>query len=844
MTLIDRAQNYPISRRDFLRLSGTAIAGAVTAMMLPGYGLMRPGPAYANSLTMEGRWVTAACWHNCGGRCLNKAYVVDGVVLRQKTDDTHPDSPDFPQQRGCLRGRSQREQVLGADRLKYPMKRKNWQPGGGRKELRGQDEWVRISWDEALDIVAGEIKRIKETHGNSAVFIPSGSELPRVLSLYGGYTERWGLVSWGSWPDVYPFITGVKSNGATDGNDRFRLRKSRLIILWGANPAVSSNGNPAYNYLQAKKAGTRFIIVDPLYTDTARVLADQWIPCRPGTDTALILGMAYHIITNNLHDQEFLNKYCIGFDSGHMPPGVDPQENFKDYLLGTYDGIPKTPEWAAQTCGVEPAVIRAFAVEYAGTKPTAIITGGGPARINNGEHVPHAMLTLGFLTGNFGIPGAGVSPNMHNRATYPGPVLVKPGPKGIPAIANPLAKTRLNNGEMWDAVLTGKYTAGEGPKKDINVQMIYHGFGSDLNQRAGSLRGVEAHRKVEFVVTQNYVFNTNAKYSDVVLPVITQWEAEGGVITGNREILINYTQVIEPLYEAKSDLWIATEIGKRLGLDTAKIDPVPASQAVFNQIAGAQVMKPDGSGYEKLVTITAQDIAGLAVQGTPQTGRITYQEFREKGIYQVPRSTGDKLEFTSFEEFVADPVNNKLKTVTGKFQIYSQELSAHIKSFGWSTKAALPKYEPALEGYEDGIRDGYPFQLVTIHYQRRAHSTFDNVPWLREAFPQEFWLNAADARKLGIATGHIVKITSRHGAVIRPAYVTERIMPGVVALGQGAWLEVDEKTGIDKAGTTNVLNGPIPTGQGHSGYNSCNVQVEKYDQPLAPDYKWPQRVIL
>lgn len=110
--------------------------------------------------------------------------------------------------------------------------------------------------------------------------------------------------------------------------------------------------------------------------------------------------------------------------------------------------------------------------------------------------------------------------------------------------------------------------------------------------------------------------------------------------------------------------------------------------------------------------------------------------------------------------------------------------------------------------------------------QRRAHSPFDNVPWPREAFPQEFWLNAADARKLGIATGHIVKITSRHGAVIRPAYVTERIMPGVVALGQGAWLELDEKTGLDKAGTTNVLNGPIPTGQGHSGYNSCNVRVE------------------
>ena len=169
-----------LSRRSFLKwsaaLGGTAaLAGGVK------YGL-KAAEAAAQAAETEGKWVSVACWHNCGGRCLNTALVKDGVVISQKTDDTHPDSPDYPQQRGCARGRSQRHQVFGADRLKYPMKRKNWEPGGGKKELRGQDEWVRISWEEALDIVASEIKRIKENYGNEGIFLPGGSEIGRTLA--------------------------------------------------------------------------------------------------------------------------------------------------------------------------------------------------------------------------------------------------------------------------------------------------------------------------------------------------------------------------------------------------------------------------------------------------------------------------------------------------------------------------------------------------------------------------------------------------------------------------------------------------------------------------------------
>ena len=137
-------------------------------------------------------------------------------------------------------------------------------------------------------------------------------------------------------------------SGATANNDRLRMRKAKLIVMWGVNSAVSSNGSPTYHYLQAKKAGAKFIFIDPLYNDTAMALADEWIPIRPGTDTTMLLGMAYHMIENDLHDQAFLDKYCVGFDTDHLPEGVDPKENFKDYVLGTYDGQPKDPRVGLQ----------------------------------------------------------------------------------------------------------------------------------------------------------------------------------------------------------------------------------------------------------------------------------------------------------------------------------------------------------------------------------------------------------------------------------------------------------------------------------------------------------------
>ena len=846
-----------LTRRSFLKWSAALGGTAVLAGGL-NYGLKTVEAAAQSS---NGKWLMAPCWGNCGGRCANYAYVEDGVVLRQKTDDTHEDTPDYPQQRGCARGRSQRDHVFNVDRLKYPMKRKNWEPGGGKRELRGQDEWVRISWDEALDLVANEIKRIKETYGNESImkggygwYTSKGkSETTKMLWLYGGLIEPWGITSQGTWNESGIFLGGSYSNIM---NDRLDLRNSQLIVLWGANPAWSSQGSPSYHYLMAKKAGAKFITIDPFYNPSAQVLADEWVPIRPATDHALVLGLAYTLITeddpvtNPLIDWDFLNRCTVGFDRDHMPENANPKENFKDYVLGTYDGVPKSPEWASEICGTHPDTIRRLAREIATTKKTALLTSYAPARTNNQDSWPPAFMTLGFMTGHIGQSGSMTGLSAHSSATNAGPSLVTAGSDGLPKVENPLAGIKVNYCESWTAVLDGKYTQAYDDVRDIDVKAILHDSAGQLNQRVGLTKGIEAHRKVEFVLACHFSLSTQAKYADIVLPVTTQWERIGMLDTGNREVLFFWNNITEPMFEAKHDRWIAEELAKRLGVDSTKIWPFSEEQMLFNQLAGTKVIKQDGSGYEPLLTITKDDIAAWGVEGEPQKGRITLNEFQEKGFYQVPRSPGDKFGYIAFKAYREDPEGNPVNTPSGKLEIHCQSYADKIKSFGWTQVDPIPTYNPPIEGYEDTFADwdkkikgDFPLQLVTIHYLRRSHSAYDNVPWLREAFPEEFFMNPNDAADRGIKDGDYVLVSSRHGKVLRPVKVVPQLLPGVTLLGEGAWTNVDEKTGIDLAGATNILNGPIPSGQGHQGWNSCNVQVEKWTgDRLEPDYKWPPRI--
>lgn len=231
---------------------------------------------------------------------------------------------------------------------------------------------------------------------------------------------------------------------------------------------------------------------------------------------------------------------------------------------------------------------------------------------------------------------------------------------------------------------------------------------------------------------------------------------------------------------------------------------------------------------------------------------MTWQELRTKGLVQVERKPGDNLGFIAYEDFIKDPVANPLNTESGKLEIHSQALADFVKSKGFTEIRPIPTYNPAVEGYEATYTDfgnkskgEYPLQVINPHYLRRSHTILDNIPWLREAWPNPVFLSSKDAEERGIKEGETVLIRSKHGKTLRPVHIVEWIMPGVVGLPHGAWVEMDEKNQVDKAGSDNILTGPIATGQGIGAWNSTVCEVEKWDgEPLEEDVKWPQRIVL
>ena len=719
------------------------------------------------------RVILTTCNSHCGGTCLLKVHVGEGAITRIETDDG-----EEPQFRACARGRAYRQRVYDPARLMFPLKRVG---------ERGEGNFKRVSWDEALDIVAGEIKRVRDTYGPESILMLSAHgdihwlhgrmTMDRLLNLAGGYSRTWGSVSYEAGIFAELATYGTQNTSST----RDDLLNSRFIILWGCDPANTiHNTNTSWYLAQAKEKGIMIVSVDPRYTTSAAAFADQWIPIIPGTDSAMMIAMAYVIINKKLQDQAFLEAFTIGFDQ------------YRDYVLGAEDGLAKTPIWAESITGVPATTIEKLAVDYATAKPAALIAGIAPGRTAYGEQYHRAAMTLAAMMGNIGIHGgdaAGRSWNatawdrslikLAGRMTAYNPVEDKmiPSLDVLPRCHGPSGWGRLNRHRATDAILRGKEG---GYHADYRLLLLLNR--NYLNQAANTNKIIKALRSLEFIVAEEQLMTPTAKFCDILLPTNTFLERNDITQGGATPFYGCVNKVIDSLGESKSHLEIAIELARRMGIPN------------YSEKTEDEWLKE---------AVRDSDIHD-------------YDEFRKKGVYKLKLSQP----YVAFQEQITDPQNKPFPTPSGKIELYSQRIS----DLNNPKLPPVAKYIETWESRNDPLTEKYPLQAISTHFKRRAHTQFENVPWLRELQSQMISINPVDAAARGIKDGDKVRVFNDRGEMMICARVTETITPGTIDIPQGAWYLPDENM-VDRGGCANILTKDEPSPAGAFTSNTCLVQV-------------------
>ena len=505
----------------------------------------------------------------------------------------------------------------------------------------------------------------------------------------------------------------------------------------------------------------------------------------------MMIAMAYVIIKNGLQDDLFLETYTIGFD------------RFKDYLLGSEDGIEKTPEWAESITGVSSRVIEDLAIEYGSVKPAALIPSFAPGRTAYGEQFHRAGAVLAAMTGNIGISGGspgccdiptvGVSPGP-NMPFSPSliPVGENPSKKRRQKQENPLSfafrgRYKVHNAKLWDAILNGRRGGYPG-----DFKFFYVVCANPLNQIPNTNKGVQALKSLDFIVVQDHFINSTARFADILFPATTHWERDDYMrpwLGGDYHLFGN--QAINPIGETKSDFEIAWELANTSGSATTqkRHETEWIEQIIFSSRIREGISKP--------MMISFTGIAKAKV----------------------------KKPVIAFEDQIRGPCRFPFSTPSGKIEIYSKDLA----DLNDPQLPPIPKYIEPWEGPQDPLIEKFPLQLITFHFKTRAHSNFYNIDWLRELESHEIWINPIDAVRRRIENGQKVRAFNDRGEVWIHAKVTDRIMPGVVAMGQGAWYCPDEK-GIDRGGCANVLTRDEGGAGGSTPTNTALVEVTRCEE--------------
>jgi trimethylamine-N-oxide reductase (cytochrome c) len=759
-----------------------------------------------------------------------------------------------------------KKSIYSPNRILYPLKRSDWDPNGERNpKNRGKSGYERISWKEALDLIESEIRRIIDKYGSWAIFAqgdghgetkivhgPHGCHF-KLLDLLGGATmqvrnaDSWEGWFWGTkhfWGGE-PF--GLMPNCSNLYNDV--CKHSEMLLFEGCDPCTTTRGFNSGDHVSRfclffRELGIRQVYICPDLNYGAAVFADKWIPILPNTDVALHLAIAYQWLVNDTWDKEYIATHSVGFDK------------FADYCLGKEDGVPKTPKWASEKCGIPSRVIKALAKEWA-AKRTSVVHGfGGPYIRGPFSHEP--ARTEGAVLGMQGLGKPGRhSFALNNRAVFgsedhpmapPTPASIMNNPqlnvresytgynpfpwKGLPKQIIP--KTLVH-----DAILKGHFEIHGSslqvtPASEQFIKYKYPAEGcspirmlwsdspclltcwNDSNKIADAFR----HESIEFFLVQHPRLENDCLFADIILPVNTKFEEDD--IGDDREsaaydLIYLENKCIEPLGESKSDYEIVCMVAERLGL-------------LKEYTGGMSVPELIKRSYD--------------CSGVPETGLTDWKELQEKGYWVVPTDPDWERFSPGMYDFYIDPKGNPLSTPSGLLEYESLDLKRYFPDD--KERPPVPHWVESSASHDERIggerAKAYPLLVISNHPRHRTHANLDDNSWFHEIVTSKvrgpdgylyepLWLHPTEAVKRDIVDGDICKIYNERGAVLVGAKVWERIMPGVAYVDHGSRVDYIVPGELDRGGAINLITPHNITSKNCAGMvcSGFLAEVEKVD---------------
>ena len=711
-------------------------------------------------------------------------------------------------------GRSYVTSVDDELRIRQPMIRAGWLehgPGSGR---RGAEPFVAVDWDRALDVVAGELSRVRRTHGNRAIYGGSygwgsagafhfpAAQLQRFLGLFGGFVRSVNTYSTAAGDVIMPYVAGNFFRFLVDQASWPTIAAhSKLVVMFGGvplkNAQISYGGvvrHRTSDGLRAcQRAGVEFVYVGPVKDDAADFLGAEWLTPRPNTDVALMLGLAHTLVAEGLHDEDFLARCCVGF------------EKFRPYLMGDTDGQAKDADWAASMTGIEAGTIRGLARRMAAER-TLITASWSLQRADHGEQPFWMLVSLAAILGQIGLPGGGFGYGYGSVSTVGAhtnrlnwAVLdrgTNPVEEIIPVAR--IADMLLNPGGLF--AYNGEHYVYP------DIRLIYWAGGNVFHHHQDLNRLLRAWQKPETIIVHEPWWTPMARHADIVLPATTPFERNDMVSTPRDGFLLANKRALAPIGEARSDHAIFAAVAKRLGF------------------AERFTEGRDEMGWLRHLYRISQRRAAEREVRMPE-----FDEFWEAGLFELPAPNPPQPFLAAFR---TNPQAHPLTTPSGKIELWS----ARIASYGYDDCPPHPVWLEPAEWLGSERAKAYPLHLVSNQPATRLHSQLDQGVVSQEAKVagrEPIWIHPEDAARRGIRDGTVVRVFNDRGQCLAGAVVTPRVQPSVVQLATGAWydpLEPGVPGTLEKHGNPNVLTldkGTSQLAQGSSAHTTL-VEVEAY----------------